>query len=109
MNSNQEVIENIKSEIAEHEAEKLRNIETAEKTLEMLKFIKEHLHEMIYKLQEVDETDVELKDKNLLITVAELPDFLVNQAEDQDLIEVRIFVWTGVAFPFFLSPQICRF
>ncbi|KAL9922601.1 coiled-coil domain containing protein 151 isoform 1-T2 [Glossina fuscipes fuscipes] len=85
---NQEVIENIKSEIAEHEAEKQKNIETAEKTLEMLKFIKEHLNEMIYKLQEVDETDVELKGKNLLIKVAELPDFLIDQAEDQDLIEI---------------------
>lgn len=63
-------------------------MEAAEKSTGILKFIKERLCEMIYKLQEVDETDVELVDKQKVIKVAELPDFLVNKAQDLDLIKV---------------------
>lgn len=63
-------------------------MEAAEKTLEVLKYIKDRLCEMIYKLQEVDETSVELKEKELSIKVSDVPDFLVNKAEDLDLIMV---------------------
>lgn len=65
-------------------------MEAADKSLEVLKFIKERLCEMIYKLQEVDETSVELKEKEVVVKVAELPDFLVNKAEDTDMIMVII-------------------
>ncbi|TMW41033.1 hypothetical protein DOY81_013887 [Sarcophaga bullata] len=37
---------------------------------------------------EVNETNVELKEKELNIKVAEVPDFLVNKAEDLDLIMI---------------------
>uniref|UniRef100_A0A1I8PWU3 Uncharacterized protein n=1 Tax=Stomoxys calcitrans TaxID=35570 RepID=A0A1I8PWU3_STOCA len=85
---NQEVIENIKSQIADFEIEREKNLESAEKTMDVLKFIKDRLCEMIYKLQEVNETQVELKEKEMSIQVHELPDFLVNKAEDKDLIEI---------------------
>ncbi|XP_075164856.1 coiled-coil domain containing protein 151 [Haematobia irritans] len=85
---NQEVIENIKSQIADYEIEREKNLESAEKTMDVLKFIKDRLCEMIYKLQEVNETKVELKDKDMSIQVQELPDFLVHKAEDRDLIQI---------------------
>ncbi|XP_065366566.1 NF-kappa-B essential modulator [Calliphora vicina] len=85
---NQEVIEKIKAQISEFEAERQRNLESSAKSLEVLKFIKERLCEVIYKLQEVDENNVELKDKDMIIKVAELPDFLVNRAEDLDMIMI---------------------
>lgn len=56
--------------------------------MDVLKFIKDRLCEMIYKLQEVNETKVELKDKEMSIQVQELPEFLVHKAEDRDLIQV---------------------
>ncbi|XP_058976657.1 golgin subfamily A member 6-like protein 7 [Musca domestica] len=85
---NQEVIEHIKSQIADYEIEREKNLESAEKTMDVLKFIKDRLCEMIYKLQEVNETKVELKDKDVSIQVQELPDFLVHKAEDRDLIQI---------------------
>lgn len=46
---------------------------------------------MIYKLQEVDETNIILPDKNLHILVENLPNFLVNEAKDDELIEVSTY------------------
>lgn len=86
--SNQEVIEQIKLKISELDSDRQKNSEDSEHTLTVLKFIKEHLCEMIFKLQEVDESHINLKTKGLYIHVENLPNFLANEAADDDFIEV---------------------
>lgn len=43
---------------------------------------------MIFKLQEVDESHINLKTKGLYIHVENLPKFLADEATDDDFIEV---------------------
>ncbi|XP_067634428.1 outer dynein arm-docking complex subunit 3 [Eurosta solidaginis] len=88
---NQEVVEQIKLKISGLETEKQKNNEASEHTLTILKFIKEHLIEMIYKLQEVDESHINLKPKGLYIHVENLPNFLTNEAQDDDFIDILKF------------------
>ncbi|XP_049308733.1 uncharacterized protein LOC105230026 isoform X2 [Bactrocera dorsalis] len=88
---NQEVIEQIKLKISELDAERQKNSEASEHTLTVLQFIKEHLSEMIFKLQEVDESHINLKAKGLYIHVETLPNFLANEAADDDFIEILKF------------------
>ncbi|XP_036332674.1 probable DNA double-strand break repair Rad50 ATPase [Rhagoletis pomonella] len=88
---NQEVIEKIKTTIADLDMERQKNIEDSEHTLTVSKFIKDHLSEMIFKLQEVDESHINLKAKGLYIHVENLPNFLANEAQDDDFIEILKF------------------
>ncbi|XP_054740148.1 uncharacterized protein LOC129245785 [Anastrepha obliqua] len=88
---NQEVIEQIKTKIADLEIEQQKSTEDSEHTQIVLKFIREHLSEMIYKLQEVDESHINLKAKGLYIHVENLPKFLANEAQDDDFIEILKF------------------
>lgn len=43
---------------------------------------------MIFKVQEVDETNIDIKERKLHVTVSELPNYLTHTAQDEDLIEV---------------------
>ena len=89
--SNQEVIEQIKSNITELQNERQKDLEAAEKTAAILKYIKEHLSEMIYKLQEVDESQIELAEKSISITGENLSNFLKDDADEEDFIKVIVY------------------
>jgi len=54
----------------------------------VLKYLKERICEMIFKVQEVDESNIEIPERKLHVSVAELPNFLAHTAEDEDMIEV---------------------
>lgn len=54
----------------------------------ILKYIKERICEMIFKVQEVDETNIDIRERKLHVTVSELPNYLTHTAQDEDLIEV---------------------
>lgn len=54
----------------------------------ILKYIKERICEMIFKVQEVDETNIDIRERKLHVTVSELPNYLTHIAQDEDLIEV---------------------
>jgi len=57
----------------------------------VLKYLKERICEMIFKVQEVDESNIEIPERKLHVSVAELPNFLAHTAEDEDMIEVGIY------------------
>lgn len=56
----------------------------------VLKYLKERICEMIFKVQEVDESNIEIPERKLHVSVAELPNFLAHTAEDEDMIEVSL-------------------
>ncbi|XP_055920051.1 golgin subfamily B member 1 [Eupeodes corollae] len=85
---NQEVVEKLKLEITNMNKERQKNEESAEKTIGVIKFIQDRLRDMIYKLQEVDESDVNIVEKDKSISAQSLPDYLVNDATDEDLIDI---------------------
>ncbi|XP_055837664.1 A-kinase anchor protein 9 isoform X2 [Episyrphus balteatus] len=85
---NQEVVEKLKLEISNMNKEKQKNDEAASRTVGVIKFIQDRLRDMIYKLQEVDESDVNIVEKCKSISAQSLPDFLVNDATDEDLIDI---------------------
>lgn len=87
--SNQEVIEQIKNDIAAKEEERKKDTDAADKSMGVLKYLKERICEMIFKVQEVDENNIDMQERKLHITVAELPNFLAHVAQDEDLIEVN--------------------
>lgn len=89
MDSNQEIIEQIKNNIAAMEEERKKDTDAADKSLGVLKYLKERICEMIFKVQEVDENNIDMRERKLHITVAELPNFLAHVAQDEDLIEVN--------------------
>lgn len=55
----------------------------------VLKYLKERICEMIFKVQEVDESNIEIPERKLHVSVAELPNFLAHTAVDEDMIEVN--------------------
>ncbi|XP_030373334.1 unconventional myosin-Vc [Scaptodrosophila lebanonensis] len=85
---NQEVIEKIKNDIAAMELERKLDMEDAEKSMGVLKYLKERICEMIFKIQEVDESNIDMPERKLHIRVSELPNYLTNTAQDEDLIEI---------------------
>lgn len=86
--SNQEVIEQIKINITAKELDRKKDTEAADKSMGILKYIKERICEMIFKVQEVDETNIDIRERKLHVTVSELPNYLTHIAQDEDLIEV---------------------
>ncbi|XP_022221002.2 shootin-1 isoform X2 [Drosophila obscura] len=87
---NQEIIEQIKNSIAAKEQDRKLDTDAADKSMGVLKYLKERICEMIFKVQEVDENNIELPDRRLHVTVAELPSFLTHTAQDEELIELKI-------------------
>ncbi|XP_068150097.1 outer dynein arm-docking complex subunit 3 [Drosophila tropicalis] len=85
---NQEVIEQIKNNIASMEVERKKDVDAADKSMGVLKYLKERICEMIFKVQEVDESNIDMPERKLHVSVAELPNFLTHTAEDEDLIEI---------------------
>ncbi|XP_034111206.1 myosin-9 [Drosophila albomicans] len=85
---NQEVIEQIKNNIGVMEQERKKDTDAADKSMGVLKYLKERICEMIFKVQEVDESNIDMKERKLHISVAELPNFLAHTAQDEDLIEI---------------------
>lgn len=88
IHSNQEVIEQIKNNITIREQDRKKDTEAADKSMGILKYLKERICEMIFKVQEVDETNIDIKERKLHVTVSELPNYLTHTAQDEDLIEV---------------------
>ncbi|XP_037954603.1 centrosome-associated protein CEP250 [Teleopsis dalmanni] len=84
----QEVVENIKNKIASLEEDQKKSKEDIEKTMSMLQYIKDHLCEIIYKLQEVDESNIVLTEKNVDIPLENVPKYLADEAEDTDFINI---------------------
>ncbi|ALC44387.1 CG14127 [Drosophila busckii] len=85
---NQEVIEEIKNSIAAKEEERKKDTDAADKSMGVLKYLKERICEMIFKVQEVDESNLDIRELKLHVTVAELPNFLTHKAQDEELIEI---------------------
>ncbi|XP_020802015.1 myosin-9 [Drosophila serrata] len=85
---NQEVIEQIKNSIAAKEQDRKLDTDEADKSMGVLKYLKERICEMIFKVQEVDESNIEIPERKLHVSVAELPNFLAHTAADEDMIEI---------------------
>ncbi|XP_034655931.1 uncharacterized protein LOC117893423 [Drosophila subobscura] len=85
---NQEIIEQIKISIAAKEQDRKLDTDAADKSMGVLKYLKERICEMIFKVQEVDESNIELPSRKLHVSVAELPNFLTHTAQDEELIEI---------------------
>ncbi|EDW41183.1 GM25306 [Drosophila sechellia] len=64
---NQEVIEQIKNSIAAKEQDRKLDTDEAGKSMGVLKYLKERICEMIFKVQEVDESNIEIPERKLHI------------------------------------------
>ncbi|KAI8036688.1 hypothetical protein M5D96_010489, partial [Drosophila gunungcola] len=74
--------------IAAKEQDSKLDTDEAGKSMGVLKYLKERICEMIFKVQEVDESNIEIPERKLHVSVAELPNFLTHTAEDEDMIEI---------------------
>ncbi|CAD7091000.1 unnamed protein product [Hermetia illucens] len=83
---NQELIEKLKNEICGFKKDEVEHRLAAEQTRKDIKIITEKLIEMIFKLQEVDECDVNLPDR--VIPAVNLANYLENDATDEDLLNI---------------------
>lgn len=88
---NQELIEKLKNEICGFKKDEVEHRLAAEQTRKDIKIITEKLIEMIFKLQEVDECDVNLPDR--VIPAVNLANYLENDATDEDLLNVSISIY----------------
>jgi len=70
------------------EQDRKKDTDAADKSMGVLKYLKERICEMIFKVQEVDESNIDMRERKLHISVAELPNFLTHTAQDEDLIEI---------------------
>ncbi|XP_055371556.1 uncharacterized protein LOC129605679 [Condylostylus longicornis] len=85
---NQELLEAIKADIENLKQENQNNLEEIQKTEIVITSINSALMEMIFKLQEVDETDVLLTQAERNIFAHEIPDYVRNRATNMDLIDI---------------------